>query len=124
MGLDRAIRFPTAETPAWEKIQEHLARVGETVAIRMIDGMPAFPDEKPEMGWRELRICAATGMITLRKASGTIICVIWGNADEALNAAWSKVVWACASAGGGSIETPSGLVSAAAFAHLNGLSPA
>jgi hypothetical protein len=124
MGLDRAIRFPTCETPSWDAIRAQLARVGEAAALRMIDGMPAFPDETPDPNWKELRIGTASGMVTVRRAPGVLTCVVWGNADAALNAAWSKVVWACAAAGGGTIDAPTGPASAAEFAHSAGLSPA
>ena len=124
MGLDRTIRFPTAETPAWEAIQAQLARVGEPAPLRMIDGMPAFPDEAPDAGWQELRIGTAAGMITTRRGPGMLTFVIWGNADAALGAAWAKVTWACAAAGGGTIAMPAGSASAEQFAQSAGLSPA
>jgi hypothetical protein len=124
MGLDRTIRFPTAETPSWEAIQAQLARVGEPAPLRMIDGMPAFPDETPDAGWKELRVGTAAGMITIRRGPGTITCIVWDNADAALSAAWAKVTWACAAASSGTIDTPTGSASAEQFAQSAGLSPA
>jgi hypothetical protein len=123
MGLDRTIRFPTGDTPSWDAIRDQIRRVGEDPPLRMIDGLPAFPDEIPEPGWRELRIGTSAGMITLRRAAGSLTCVVWGNADAALTAAWDRLCWACAAAGGGTVETPSGFVSAAEFAASVGVSP-
>ncbi|HEV3383343.1 MAG TPA: hypothetical protein VG097_00940 [Gemmata sp.] len=116
MGLDKTIRFPSSETPSWGAIQTELARVGMTAVLRMIDGLPAFPDEVPETAWKELRLGVATGMVTIRRGSRLFTCAIWGNADEQLQLAWSKVIWACASAGTGTIETPTGMLSPEEFA--------
>lgn len=89
----------------------------------MIDGLPAFPYETPEDGWKELRIGMAAGMVTIRSGPDTLTCVVWGNAEGPLRAAWDKLCWACAAAGGGTIDTPSGSLSAVEFARSDGLSP-
>jgi hypothetical protein len=89
----------------------------------MIDGMPAFPDESPGEGWRELRVGTAAGMVTVRKGGDSFNCLIWGNADAALLAARDRVAWACAAAGGGTVATPSGELSAPEFAAQAGISP-
>lgn len=117
MGLDRTIHFPTGQVPSWYTIQSQLARVGEVAPIRMIDGMPAFPDEIPEEGWKELRISSAAGMITIRRRDNSIHCVIWGNAEAGLSLSWMKVTWACAAAGQGQILLPDGPVSPEEFAQ-------
>ena len=122
MGLSRTIHFPT-EAPTWDAVRTQLARLGEQAPLRMIDGLPAFPDESPDPGWNELRVGTAAGMVTIRRVPGAFTCVVWGNADPALNAAWDRIVWACAAAGGGLVETPSGRVSADEFARAAGLSP-
>ena len=116
MGLDRTIRFPTRETPGWGAIQSELARAGISPVLRTIDGLPAFPDEIPEPGWKELRLGVPAGMVTIRCGPGLFTCAIWGNADEQLQLAWSKVIWACASAGSGTIEMPTGMLSPNEFA--------
>lgn len=126
MGLDCTIRFPSNSVPSWNAIKEQLARVGESAPLRMIDGMPAFPDESPENGWHELRISAATGMITIRRTDkpfNGIICIVWGNADAALLSARDCVAWACAAAGDGIIVTASGELSAEEFARITNISP-
>jgi hypothetical protein len=124
MGLERTIRFPGDETPPWSAIRTHLARVGEDGQLRMIDGLPAFPDETPPEDWNELRVGTPAGMVTVRRGSGVLSCVVWGNADPVLNLAWSKVIWACAAAGGGIVQDPSGALQASDFAARAGISPA
>lgn len=90
----------------------------------MIDGLPAFPDEEPPTDWRELRVGTDAGMVTIRREPARLRCVIWGNADPALASAWARVVWACAEACGGVVETESGELPADEFARASGLSPA
>lgn len=124
MGLDRTIRFTSAEAPSWEAIRTQLARVGEAAPLRMIDGLPAFPDEVPEPGWKEVRVGTTAGMISIRRGPAALSCVVWGNADSALKAAWDRVCWACAAATDGTVETTDGSVSADEFARLTALSPA
>lgn len=123
MGLDRTVRFPSGSVPSWDAVSDRLKRLGSPVALRMIDGLPAFPDESPEPGWRELRVGTAAGMVTLRAATGTLTCVVWGNATDALRRDWDAVCWACAAAGDGLVETPAGAVSADDFARAAGLRP-
>lgn len=123
MGQERTIQFP-AGVPGWDAIRGQLARVGEPAPLRMIDGLPAFPDESPADGWKELRVAVGGGMVTLRRAAGSITCVVWGNADAALLAGFVKVVWACAAAGGGSVDMDIDPVPADVFAQLSGIRPA
>ncbi len=125
MGLDRIIRFPAGCVPAWDAIKSHLARVGEPAPLRLIDNLPAFPDETPEAGWRELRITAGGGMITIRQSTDAITCTVWSNADAALLAARDRVAWACAASGGGTLVTDTGpAVSHTEFALLSNIHPA
>jgi len=124
MGLDRVIRFPNSQPPKWDAVCKQLARVGETGQLRMIDGLPAFPDEIPAEDWKELRVGTQAGMVTIRRTPpNALTCIIWGNADQSLNLAWAKIIWACAGAGGGVIESPAGSISADQFAQSEGLSP-
>lgn len=124
MGLDRTVRFPAGQTPAWDAIKAHLFRVGEPGTLRMIDGLPAFPDESPESNWRELRVAAGGAMVTVRRAGDTLTCVVWSNADAHLLATRDRVAWACAAAGAGLVETAGGVVSAGEFAQLSDIRPA
>ncbi len=123
MGLDCTIHFPAGAVPSWGAIRGQLARVGEPASLRMIDGLPAFPDEEPETGWRELRVGVAAGMVTIRRSPDALTCVVWSNADAVLLAVRDRVAWACAAAGDGIVETPAGGVPADEFARLTGISP-
>lgn len=120
MGLDCTIVFAAGAEPTWGAVKAQLARVGESGHLRMIDGLPAFPDEEPEGGWRELRVGVAAGMVTVRRGGSSFTCVVWSNADAGLLAARDRVAWACAAAGGGTVEGRS----AGAFAQEMGISPA
>ncbi len=103
MGLQRTVTFPTDSRPSWESVSAAIRSLGEIPVVQMIDDLPAFPDEIPEPGWRELRISLTGGMVTVRAATSGWTCVIWGNADAALSRSWDICCWAVASAGGGAI---------------------
>jgi hypothetical protein len=120
MGLERTVQFPAGGVPAWGAVEAQLARVGASAPLRMIDGMPAFPDEEPDAGWRELRAGLPAGMVTVRRAGDALAVVVWSNADPALLAARDAVAWACAAAAGGMVDG----ASATDFARACGLSPA
>jgi len=124
MGMDRTIRFPPHHTPTWVAIRAQLGRVGEQATLRMIDGLPAFPDEELVPGWKEVRIGFSAGMVTLRAIPDGFASVVWGNADSNLRSAWDKLCWAAACAGGGEVLTPTGAMPAADFAQSVGLIPA
>jgi len=110
VGLQRTIAFPTDSRPSWESVTAAIRTFGEAPVVRMIDDLPAFPDEIPEPGWRELRISLAGGMVTLRASPSGWASVIWGNADAALLHSWDICCWAIASAGEGTIAMEDGSV--------------
>ena len=97
MGIARKVSVAGAG-PSWERIQKELQGLGETPALRMIDNLPAFPEEIPEAGWKELRLGLCGGMVTLRKAPGEWSCTIWGTGDPKLEWACEAVAWAIATA--------------------------
>ena len=83
MGIERKI--PASSSPLdWPKLAARLKELGEAPILRMIDGLPAFPDEVPADDWRELRLGLAGGMVTVRRTSEGYSCVTWGTADAAL----------------------------------------
>jgi hypothetical protein len=98
MGQERFVEFE-GEPPEWSAIRAELERAGHAVSLRMIDGLPAFPDETPEPGWRELRLGFPAGMVTLRRRPKSLSSVVWGNADAALLASQEALAAACAAAG-------------------------
>ena len=99
VGAERVIRF-TDGGPSWPGIVEKLVAMGEQPVVRMIDGLPAFPDETPDAAWRELRVSLRGGMVTLRRDGDEIRCVVWGDADAALGASWDACCRAIGEAGG------------------------
>lgn len=121
MGVQRIVRHDAGITADWSAIRERVVSAGETVILRMIDGLPAFPDETPEPGWQELRLGLTGGMVTLRREPAALVCVVWGNADPALLRSRDRLAWACAAATGGTVELDDGTALAAdafAAAHL------
>lgn len=100
MGMVRVVTFPDAG-PGWVAIRDSLTAAGNSFQMRMIDNMPAFPDEEPDADWREVRVSLGEGMLTLRREPGTLSVVVWGNADAALRADQERLVQACVEAGGG-----------------------
>ncbi len=123
MGLDRSIHFAEGHAPSWDAIRTELVELGFDSSLRMIDNLPAFPDETPDETWQELRVGFASGMVALRRAPTRISCIVWGNADEGLKKAWHALIWACAVASSGMIETEGGPRSAVEFARETGLIP-
>ena len=97
MGQERVVPFE-GEPPSWEAIRTMLSKAGFDATLRMIDGLPAFPDETPEANWKELRIGFASGMVTLRRGPNQFTCVVWGNADAELVASCNALAEACATA--------------------------
>jgi hypothetical protein len=103
MGVERIIRHPPDVTADWAAVRDRLTAAGETPVLRMIDGLPAFPDEVPADGWQELRVSLAGGMVTLRRRPAELVCVTWGNAGPDLAASWDAFCRACAEATGGAV---------------------
>lgn len=108
MGAQRTIRFPAGRVPEWSEVAAKLAEIGPPAVVRMIDDMPAFPDEVPEPGWQDLRVGLTGGMVTLKRTADGFACVTWGDRDPALSKAWDDLCWAAAAAGGGTISDPAG----------------
>lgn len=122
MGQQIQLTIPPGITPDWQQVHEHLQAQGQAVTIRMIDGLPAFPDEVPEPSWKELRVAMAGGMISIRKDLAQLVFVIWGNADAELLRSRDLLVHAFASHCQGSIELGDGQsCSAGEFGHERGL---
>ena len=115
MGLTLEIRYPSNAAPGWEAIVSRLKSAGESPQLRMIDGLPAFPDEIPDSGWKELRVSFSGQMITLRRTAQGDACISWGVADPAITRAWNRLAWACAAAGDGIVHGPAGQLTAVEF---------
>ena len=103
MGMERVVTFSGAE-PSWAAVRDRLAAAGSAVQMRMIDNLPAFPEEGPPDDWRELRVSLGGGMITLRREAGRLRVIVWGNADAALLHDQETLARAFAEAGGGTVS--------------------
>lgn len=108
MGQLRTVRFPNRTLPTWESVRIHLLNSEPEFAIRMIDNLPAFPDEIPEDGWSELRIAFPAGMVTLRSGVEIWTGLVWGNADTELIRSRDRLISACAEAGQGVVALDDG----------------
>ncbi len=106
MGVERLIRFRPGTAPGWPEIAAKLVAAGEQPVLRMIDGLPAFPDEVPDPGWREVRVGLSGGMVTIRRAGDEVRCVTWGTADTTLQDALDRCSRAVAAAGDGTVVAP------------------
>lgn len=124
MGMTHEVRFTLGQLPVWDTICERLISIGEQPILRMIDGLPAFPDEVPEPTWCELRINLSGGMITLRRSAEGFACIGWGKSDASLQKSWNALAWACAAAGQGSVLSATGTLSPEEFAQSADLHPA
>jgi hypothetical protein len=122
MGMQQTVTYP-ATPPAWAAARDLLAARGYPLQLRMIDGQPAFPDEQPPEGWRELRVGTPQGMVTVRREANRLVFITWGNAEAGLRQAWNALTWAFAAAGGGEVETEASPVHADDFQRRAELPP-
>jgi hypothetical protein len=104
VGVERIVRFSPGRSPGWTEIAAKLRAAGEAPVVRMIDGLPAFPDEVPDTGWWELRVGLAGGIITLCRDGDTVRCVAWGTEDPVLLVALDLCARAVTDAGCGRID--------------------
>ncbi|MBX7104632.1 MAG: hypothetical protein K1X57_11160 [Gemmataceae bacterium] len=77
MGMEIEVRC--AALPDWATLAARLRAAGLAPALRMIDGMPAFPDEEPPAEWQELRVTLPAGMVTIRRMPDGVRLVTWGD---------------------------------------------
>ena len=80
MGLDITLKC-AMPMPEWRSIA---GRLSFAAPLRMIDGLPAFPEEEPPVNWRELRVALPAGMVTLRRVEGGVQFVTWENVGPEL----------------------------------------
>ena len=113
--MDQSVAFAEAAMPSWSAARDLLAGLGYPVQVRMIDGELAFPDEEPPEEWRELRIAAPEGMVTLLRSGAIITFVTWGNAEAGLRQAFNALTWAFAQVGSGKVHKGQETVDAGTF---------
>jgi hypothetical protein len=95
MGFQRTIESAVPIT--WPAVKNTLLRLGEQPVLRMIDGLPAFPEEIPADDWKELRIGLSGEMVTLRRSARGYECVSWGSPTGVLKRSLDAVCVAVAS---------------------------
>lgn len=61
------------------------------LALRMVDNLPAFPDEAVPEEFQEVRLAGPAGMISVRSGPPGLTLVVWGNAEDALRQDLSKL---------------------------------
>ena len=94
MGMTKTVTF-AAEPPTWPAVRDRLTAAGFTPQMRLIDNMPAFPDEDPPADWKDIRLTLGGGMLTVRNDGPSWHVVVWGNADAETLAHQDTVVKAC-----------------------------
>ncbi|MBY0585922.1 hypothetical protein K2X85_02035 [bacterium] len=114
MGIEYVVLHEAAP-PSLSTVRQLLADHGIALQTRMIDGELAFPDEEPKGPWSELRVAIQKNMITLRRDAHGIHVLTWGNADDAMQEVWRRLVWALAEVTGAPIASPMGQQSAEEF---------
>ncbi|MGL4420199.1 MAG: hypothetical protein ACRCZF_06015 [Gemmataceae bacterium] len=105
MGVQREIQ--AIQVPLeWDRLAETLQALGFPMQVRMVDGLPAFPDEVPEPGWKELRVAIGGGMLTLRYATLTTMQVVgWSNLDQTMQKALDCLTATIAEQTRGTVQT-------------------
>jgi hypothetical protein len=103
MGIERKVTFE-GDIPSIEQVKDVLANAGLKLAMRMIDGQLAFPDEWPTSPWSEIRVAIHKDMVTLRRDGTSVSVVTWGNADETMLRLRDALLFGLAKAGSGIIE--------------------
>ena len=121
MGIERTISHDPNVLPDWAVVRGLLVANGETATLRMIDGMPAFPDEIPDATWHELRIGMTGGMVTVKRRVGQLVCVTWGNGEPALVRSWNLLNYGLTKATNGTIQMETGPMNADDFAKSVGI---
>jgi hypothetical protein len=73
-----------------------LADEGLVFQVVMIDGQLQPPATAPPPGFRELRLRAAAGMVTVRRRGNALVLAVFGNADVHLVEAQRRLAAALA----------------------------
>lgn len=73
------------------------------MALRLVENMPAFPDEEIPEEFSEIRLGSEGGMISVRSQPGALVLVVWGNADDPLCQALVKLAGCLATRGAGKV---------------------
>lgn len=74
--------------------------------LRLIDGLPAFPDEAVPEEFREIRLALDGGMVTVVVEESGLKLVTWSAIDPPFRQAVDRLAAGLASAGSGTVQRP------------------
>lgn len=93
MGLEVMVDVHGAVSLA--QLCEQLGADGLFTLVVMVDGQLQAPGARLPDAWRDVRLRTAAGTITVkRRPDGGLVVLVFGNADEALQAAQRKIATA------------------------------
>jgi hypothetical protein len=92
VGLELVV--PRAAPLAIAALLERLAAGGLPGTLAMVDRVLQGPGATPPAVWRDARIRTPAGMVTLRRTASGVAVIVFGNADERLQAAQRAVATA------------------------------
>src|SRR5581483_2673203 len=85
MGLEVVV--PRLGAVGLGTLIERLAAAGRPAAVAMVDSVLQGPGATPPAVWRDVRLRTPAGVIALRRVQSGVAVVVFGNADERLQAA-------------------------------------
>lgn len=74
--------------------------------LRLVDGLPAFPNEAVPEEFREIRLALNSGMVTIITEEFGLKLVTWSSIDQPFRQAVDRLAEGLASAGQGSVAAP------------------
>lgn len=89
MGLEVVV--PRLGVVALASLLERLAAAGLPSTVAMVDNVLQGPGATPPAVWRDARIRTPAGIVAIRRVQSGVAVVVFGNADEALQAAQRTV---------------------------------
>jgi hypothetical protein len=89
VGLEVVV--PRAAGLLLPALLERLGAAGLPCTIAMVDNVLQGPGATPPATWRDVRLRTPAGVVTLRRVSGGVAVVVFGNADDRLLAAQRTV---------------------------------
>jgi hypothetical protein len=94
MGMELVV--PRGASQSLTVILEALAAAGIAVTVIMIDGGLQAPGGPLPPAWRDVRLRAAEGTVTLARRGADVAVVVFGNADPGLRALQARIAAALA----------------------------
>lgn len=70
---------------------EALTAAGLPSSVAMVDNVLQGPGARPPAQWRDVRLRTPAGVVALRRTASGVAIVVFGNADESLQAAQRRV---------------------------------